>query len=290
MRSMLWRIGEAGFLAAAAILFLSGVLGGSPDRSVMAEPIEPRDNPATIAASTTVVASTAFTIGLELVSGGLSAPVHVTHAGDGSGRLFVVEQAGKVRVIKNGALLPTPYLTITTQVACCGEQGLLSIAFDPDFQTTRAFYLNYTNLAGNTVIERYTVADATADVANVVNSQSVLTINQPEGNHNGGQVQFGPNDDYLYIGMGDGGGGGDQHGTIGNGQDPAQLLGKMLRINVRGVPTYTIPPTNPFTQTAGYRPEIWALGLRNPWRFSFDRVNGDLFIGDVGQNCWEEID
>ena len=284
MRSVLWQVGKALIWAGAAVLMVIGGLSGLPGRSVVAQPMEPGGKPATVAAAT------AFTIGLELVSGGLSAPVHVTHAGDGSGRLFVVEQAGKVRVIKNGALLPTPYLTITTQVACCGEQGLLSIAFDPDFQTTRTFYLNYTNLAGNTVIERYTVADATADVANVVNSQIVLTINQPESNHNGGQVQFGPHDDYLYVGMGDGGGGGDQHGTIGNGQDPTQLLGKMLRINVRGVPTYTIPSANPFTQTAGYRPEIWALGLRNPWRFSFDRVNGDLFIGDVGQNCWEEID
>ena len=130
MWSGMWRIGKAGFFAVAAMLILSGAVGDSPDRSAVAQPIEPRGNPASIAAST------AFTIGLELVSGGLSDPVHVTHAGDNSGRLFVIEQAGKVRVIKNGALLATPYLTITTQVACCGEQGLLSIAFDPDFPTT----------------------------------------------------------------------------------------------------------------------------------------------------------
>ncbi|MBP7688025.1 MAG: PQQ-dependent sugar dehydrogenase [Thermoflexales bacterium] len=284
MPSMLWRVSTIVMWAGAAIVIALGAAGGATTRSVAAVPIEPRDDPAQLSASS------AFTIGLELVSSGLSSPVHVTHAGDNSGRLFVIEQAGTVRVIKNGALLAAPYLNITPLVSCCFEQGLLSIAFDPDFPATRAFYLNYTNLAGNTVIARYTVADAAADVANVVSSQIILTIDQPEGNHNGGQLQFGPNDDYLYIGMGDGGGAGDQHGPLGNAQNPAELLGKMLRLNVRGVPTYTIPATNPFTQTAGYRPEIWALGLRNPWRFSFDRLNGDLFIGDVGQNCWEEID
>jgi uncharacterized repeat protein (TIGR01451 family) len=284
MQPLLGRVGKTLLWAGVGLLILIGTLRASPDRTASAEPIEPRGNPATLAASS------AFTIGLELVSSGLSNPVHVTHSGDNSGRLFVIEQAGKVRVIKSGVLLAAPYLDITSLVSCCFEQGLLSIAFDPDFQATRTFYLNYTDLAGNTVIERYTVADAAADVANVVSHNTVLTIDQPEANHNGGQLQFGPNDNYLYIGMGDGGGGGDQHGPIGNAQNPAVLLGKMLRINVRGVPTYTIPATNPFTQTVGYRPEIWALGVRNPWRFAFDRLNGDLFIGDVGQNCWEEID
>lgn len=284
MRTKLWQVSKALIWAGAAWLLMTGALGAASNRSAIAEPIEPRSQPIPF------TTSNAFTIGLSLVTNGLNNPVHVTHAGDNSGRLFVIEQAGKVRVIENGVLLPAPYLDITTQVSCCFEQGLLSIAFDPDFSATRAFYLNYTDLAGNTVIARYTVADAAADVANVVNSQVVLTIDQPEANHNGGQLQFGPNDGYLYIGMGDGGGGGDQHGPNGNAQNPAELLGKMLRLNVRGVPTYTIPPTNPFTQTAGYRPEIWALGLRNPWRFSFDRANGDLYIGDVGQNCWEEID
>lgn len=284
MRTKLWQVSKALIWAGAAWLWLMGALGEATPRSVLAEPIEPRSQPIPF------TTSNVFTIGFSLVTSGLNNPVHVTHAGDNSGRLFVIEQAGKVRVIENGVLLPAPYLDITTQVSCCFEQGLLSIAFDPDFSATRAFYLNYTDLAGNTVIERYTVADAAADVANVVNSQVVLAIDQPEANHNGGQLQFGPNDGYLYIGMGDGGGGGDQHGPNGNAQNPAELLGKMLRLNVRGVPTYTIPPTNPFTQTAGYRPEIWALGLRNPWRFSFDRANGDLYIGDVGQNCWEEID
>jgi uncharacterized repeat protein (TIGR01451 family) len=169
---------------------------------------------------------------------------------------------------------------------------LLGVAFDPDFKTNGTFYVDYTSLSGigDTVIARYVVADPSSDVANPVAVTKLLTVTQPEVNHNGGQLQFGPNDGYLYIGMGDGGGGGDQHGTIGNGQNLGALLGKLLRINVRGVPTYTIPSTNPFTQTVGARPEIWAYGLRNPWRFSFDRANGDLYIGDVGQDCFEEID
>lgn len=290
MRTKLWQVSKAFIWAGAAWLMVMSALGAASNRSALAEPIEPRSQPVPRATSSAPAASSAFTIELALVTSGLNNPVHVTHAGDNSGRLFVIEQAGKVRVIKNGVLLPAPFLDITAQVSCCFEQGLLSIAFDPQFSTTGVFYLNYTNLAGNTVVARYTVADAAADVASVVSSQPVITIDQPEANHNGGQLQFGPNDDYLYIGMGDGGGGGDQHGPNGNAQNPAELLGKMLRLNVRGVPTYTIPPTNPFTQTAGYRPEIWALGVRNPWRFSFDRANGDLYIGDVGQNCWEEID
>jgi uncharacterized repeat protein (TIGR01451 family) len=143
---------------------------------------------------------------------------------------------------------------------------------------------------GDTVIARYVVSHPSADVADLVAATNILTVTQPQVNHNGGQLQFGPKDGYLYIGMGDGGGGGDQHGSIGNAQDRSKLLGKLLRINVRGVPTYTIPATNPFTQTSGTRPEVWAYGLRNPWRFSFDRATGDLYIGDVGQDCFEEVD
>lgn len=282
-RSM-WQVSKPWLVAGAAALMVMGLLNVSPGRSVAAEPIEPRADSAAWPGATS-----AFTIGLKLISGGLIDPVHLTHAGDDSGRLFVIEQAGLVRVIKNGALLVAPYLDINTLVLCCGEQGLLSIAFDPDFKTNGTFYLNYTDNSGDTTIVRYVASNPAADVFSGA-SAIILTIDQPESNHNGGQLQFGPNDGYLYIGMGDGGGGGDDHGPIGNGQNPAQLLGKLLRINVRGVPTYTIPATNPFTQTAGYRPEIWALGLRNPWRFSFDRANGDLFLGDVGQNCWEEID
>ncbi len=249
---------------------------------------------------------------------GLNRPTHVTHAGDNSGRLFVVEQGGRIRIIKNGVLQAAPFLDITSRVkSTFPEQGLLSVAFPPNYASKGYFYVDYTsyNGVGDTVIARYNVT-ANPDVADPNSEQIVLTISQPEANHNGGQLQFGP-EGYLYIGMGDGGGGGDNHGTIGNAQDPATLLGKLLRINVEpSAPSltpapvtgdwlyyfpliaktpgsgigYTIPATNPYTQTAGYRGEIWALGLRNPWRFSFDRQTGDLYIADVGQDAWEEVD
>jgi len=192
-------------------------------------------------------------------------------------------------------LQSAPFLSIMDLVNCCGEQGLLSVAFDPDYETNGALYVNYTGYAGmgDTVVARYIVADPASDVASVVSATQVLTVVQPQANHNGGQLQFGPHDDVLYIGMGDGGAAGDQgsghHEPGGNAQWPGTLLGKMLRIDVRGALTYTIPPPNPFTQTADYRPEIWALGLRNPWRFSFDRATGDMYTGDVGQYSWEEV-
>ena len=251
-------------------------------------PLEPAAN------GQTADASLSFTITLvPVVTADLFGPVYLTHAGDGSGRLFVVERAGRIRVIKNGTLLSTPYLDISSLVQDgFGEQGLLSVAFDPDFKTNGAFYIDYTGLSGigDTVIARYVVGNPAADVASLVTVTNILTIAQPEVNHNGGQLQFGPQDGYLYIGMGDGGGAGDQHGASGNAQDLSKLLGKLLRIHVRGVPTYTVPPTNPFTQTSGARPEVWGYGLRNPWRFSFDRDTGDVYIGDVGQDCFEEVD
>ena len=223
---------------------------------------------------------------LPLVSG-VSQPVHVTNAGDGSGRIFVVEQGGRIRIIRNGVMEATPFLDIAGRVGCCGERGLLSVAFPPGYAAKGHFYVNYTDKAGNTVVARYRLT-TNPDVADPVSEQVVLTVSQPYPNHNGGQLAFGPNDGYLYIGMGDGGSGGDPENRA---QNPAELLGKLLRIDVEaGNPnTYTIPASNPFTQTAGYRPEIWALGLRNPWRFTFDRLNGDLYIADVGQAEYEEV-
>lgn len=273
-------------LTSALVWFVMSALASS--RVGSGAPIGPDAN------GQTANASLSFAITLvPVVTTGLHQPVHVTNAGDGSGRLFVVERAGRIRVIKNGALLAQPYLDISSLVQDGYiEQGLLSVAFDPNFETNGAFYVDYTSLSGigDTVIARYVVGNPSADVASPVTVTNLLTITQPQVNHNGGQLQFGPKDGYLYIGMGDGGGAGDQHGTIGNAQDLSKLLGKLLRINVEGVPTYTIPPTNPFTQTSGARHEVWAFGLRNPWRFSFDRVTGDLYIGDVGQDCFEEID
>jgi glucose/arabinose dehydrogenase len=219
---------------------------------------------------------------------GLDRPVHIAHAGDGSGRLFVVEQIGRIRIVKDGALLATPFLDIQPRVSCCGERGLLSVAFPPDYASQGRFYVDYTNVEGNTVVARYGLT-GDPDVADPNSEEVVLSIDQPYGNHNGGQLAFGPKDGYLYIGMGDGGAAGDP----GNyAQNPASLLGKLLRIDVEaGAPlTYTVPATNPYTQTVGYRDEIWALGLRNPWRFSFDGQTGDLYLGDVGQYLYEEVD
>jgi glucose/arabinose dehydrogenase len=221
---------------------------------------------------------------------GLQQPVHIAHAGDSSGRLFVVERLGTIRLFKAGQLLPAPFLDITARVGSgSGEQGLLSVAFPADYAATGRFYVYYTDLDGQIVIARYHVS-ADPDVADPTSEQVVLTIPHPTyTNHNGGQLAFGPLDGYLYVGTGDGGGGGD---PFENAQDPGVLLGKLLRIDVEtgGPITYTIPATNPYTQTVGYRPELWALGLRNPWRFSFDRQTGDLYIGDVGQGNWEEVD
>lgn len=223
-------------------------------------------------------------IQLEPVVGGLSMSVYVTHAGDGSGRLFIVEQRGRILIYQDGALLPRPFLDIQSLVSCCGERGLLSVAFHPRYEENGFFYVNYTDTLGNTVVARYTVSDD-PDVARTTGAVRLLYIDQPYPNHNGGLLKFGP-DGYLYVATGDGGSGGDPQN---NGQNPRALLGKILRLDVDGQAPYEIPPTNPFVSQPDRRAEIWAWGLRNPWRFSFDRETGDLYIGDVGQGQWEEI-
>ena len=217
-----------------------------------------------------------------IVEGGLTRPTYVTHAGDD--RLFIVEQPGRIRIFKNGELLAQPFLDITDKVTIDGnEQGLLSVAFHPDYKNNGQFFVDYTRQKdGATVIERYTASSGDPDRADDQSGKVILTIAQPEANHNGGLIKFGP-DGYLYVGMGDGGGKGDRHGSIGNGQDRNSLLGKLLRIDVTNQDTFAIPPTNPFGT------EVWAYGLRNPWRFSFDRSTGDLYIADVGQNTYEEV-
>jgi len=219
---------------------------------------------------------------------GFSQPVSVTHAGDGSGRIFVVEQGGRIRIIRNGAVLATPFLDISSRISTGGERGLLGLAFAPAYASNGRFYVNYTNAAGDTVIARYSRNPTNPDLANAGSEQLVLTVAQPFANHNGGQLAFSKLDGFLYIGMGDGGSAGDPGNRA---QDPNQLLGKILRLNVEiGLPaTYTVPSGNPFVGRPGFRPEIWALGLRNPWRFSFDQLTGDLFVADVGQGAWEEI-
>jgi glucose/arabinose dehydrogenase len=222
------------------------------------------------------------------VASGLSLPIGITNAGDGSGRLFIIQQAGRIRLVKNGSLLATPFLDITSRVSCCGERGLLGLAFPRDYVTKGYFYINYTNTAGNTVVARYQRNATNPDLADPASEQIILTVAQPFANHNGGHLAFSPVDGQLYVAMGDGGDGGDPGNRA---QNPNELLGKILRLDVEtGRPyTYTISQTNPFINSASFRPEIWALGVRNPWRFSFDRAAGDLYIGDVGQSNFEEI-
>ena len=229
-------------------------------------------------------------IALRTVAGGFDQPVFATNAGDGSGRLFVVEQPGTIRIVRDGDVLPTPFLDIGSLVSCCGERGLLGLAFAPGFgRTTEAFFIDYTDANGDTVIARVEVDPAAPDRAQPGSLTPLLHIAQPFPNHNGGMLAFGPDGD-LYVGLGDGGSEGDPQG---NGQRLDTLLGKILRVDVTADPTadrVVIPTSNPFVGVAGAKGEIWAYGMRNPWRFSFDRTTGDLWIGDVGQDRYEEVD
>jgi glucose/arabinose dehydrogenase len=224
-------------------------------------------------------------ISLELVTNRLDNPVLATHAGDGSGRLFIVEQTGAIWIFRDGALSQRPFLDVEPLISCCGERGLLGLAFHPRYEENGFFYINYTNIQGDTIIARYQVS-ADPDVADPTSARTLMEIDQPFANHNGGHLAFGP-DGFLYIGMGDGGSGGD---PLNSGQSLQTRLGKMHRIDVDAGSPYTIPPDNPFVGQPNRVAETWAYGLRNPWRFSFDRETGDLYIGDVGQGQWEEID
>jgi glucose/arabinose dehydrogenase len=247
-----------------------------------------------LAALCAPVASAAVT--WNKVYSGFSSPLEITHAHDGRQRLFVVEQSGKIRIIRGGSVPPAPFIDLGLAgldvIASGGERGLLGIAFHPQYATNRRFYVNYTRKSdGATVIARYLASAGNADVADPASGTTLLTIAQPEANHNGGAIKFG-SDGFLYIGMGDGGGGNDQHGAIGNGQDKSTLLGKILRIDVDngGANPYAIPPGNPYASGIGGRSEIFAIGVRNPWRMSFDRATGDFWFGDVGQGAVEEVD
>ena len=225
-------------------------------------------------------------ISLRYEFGGLRQPTHITHAGDGSNRLFITEQRGRILLLRGAKISGKPFLDISKRVGCCGERGLLSVAFPPGYKEKKYFYVNYTDKSGDTVVARFRVTQE-PDIADPDSEEIILTVKQPYANHNGGQLAFGP-DGYLYVGMGDGGSAGDPHGYA---QNPSSLLGKLLRIDVEsGRKPYAVPPDTPFAGNRAYRPEIWSTGLRNPWRFSFDRKTGDLFIADVGQDKYEEID
>jgi glucose/arabinose dehydrogenase len=289
-------------------LNLGGIRGrgsgsGGPAGTAWHAPLMPRSRPllapiAAVAAlalgaagcgSTGVAAGQGDRVRLVKV-GDFSAPLHVTAPPGDRRRAFVVEQAGRIWVVRGGKRLPEPFLDISGRISAGGERGLLSLAFAPDYGRSGRFYVYFTGPDGAINVVEYR-RGASPDAADPASARSVLVQPHPASNHNGGLLLFGP-DDLLYIGVGDGGGGGDQHGRRGNGQDLGALLGKILRIDPRpaGGRPYQVPRSNPFVRRAGARGEIYAYGLRNPWRFSFDRRTGDLAIGDVGESEVEEVD
>jgi glucose/arabinose dehydrogenase len=221
-------------------------------------------------------------VGLLEIASGLSFPLYLTAPPGDLNRLFIVEKTGGVRIVKDGTLLPGPFLDISGQVSGGAEQGLLGLAFPPDYASTGQFVVHYTDIAGNTRVSVFQVS-ANPDIADAASEQVILTADQPGPFHNGGQLAFGP-DGFLYLGLGDGSGSNER------GQDLSELLGSILRIDVQSGTSYTVPADNPFVgQQPAIRPEVWSFGLRNPWRFSFDRANGDLYIADVGEHALEEI-
>jgi hypothetical protein len=250
----------ARWLAAAAIPLLACSDPAGPDAS---EPVD---------------------VAAEVVIQGLSSPLFLT-APAGDDRLFVVERGGRIVIVENGVALQQPFLDVSSLITAGGEQGLLGLAFHPDYASTGHFFVNYTDADdASTEVVRYTVS-ADPDVGDPDSDVLVISIHQPFSNHNGGMIAFGP-DGMLHIGMGDGGGGGD---LDNNAQRPETLLGSMLRLDVDAATPYAVPADNPFENHASYREETWAYGLRNPWRWSFDRQTGDVYIGDVGQGAREEV-
>ena len=258
--------------------------------AIAVQPTEPA-SPAPMATLPPTLRLDALRLSLRPIAQGLTAPVFATHAGDGRGRLFLVEKIGQIRILDANGLRPVPFLDIRDRVRSEGsEQGLLGLAFAPDFSRSGHFFVNYTDKNGDTVIARFSTS-GDGETADPASEFRILALDQPAANHNGGMLAFGP-DGYLWIGAGDGGAANDR---FGNGQNPGTLLGKMLRLDVTsnpGVP-YQIPAGNPWVSVdwngRDARDEVWAVGLRNPWRYSFDRATGDLWIADVGQNLYEEV-
>ena len=270
-------------VTAANIAYGSGSLAGTPATQQVQVTAG-----ATTTAGVAYAATAPLALALQEVASGLQAPTFLT-APAGDSRLFITERAGRIRIVANGTLLATPFLDISSLTTTTGERGLLSVAFHPQYASNGYFFLYYTNLAGDIVIERRQVSAGNANVADPLASLAIITIPHPGfSNHNGGLLSFGP-DGYLYAATGDGGGGGD---PSGNAQNTSVLLGKMLRLDVNASSSaqpYAIPASNPFANTAGSRAEIWAYGLRNPWRYAFDTTAQLLYIADVGQGQREEV-
>jgi glucose/arabinose dehydrogenase len=271
------RTALAGLTAAVMLAGLVPAVTAAPARGTETAP-----------SAVTPAAPSAAAVKLTVVATGLSDPVLATSPNDGTQRLFIVQKTGSIRIVQNGVLQPGTFFDISKWVSKGGEQGLLGLAFHPSFKTNRKFYVNYTDVNGNTVVREYKASATSPNHVQSGSGRTIIRIAQPYANHNGGNLAFGP-DGYLYIGMGDGGSGGDPGNRA---QNVNSLLGKMLRININftsGSKAYRIPSTNPYVGKAGLD-EIWQRGLRNPWRFSFDKVTGNLWIGDVGQNRYEEVD
>jgi glucose/arabinose dehydrogenase len=263
--------------AGLALLVLAGCGGAGDEAAAPSTPVATGPGPCGTAPVTGTTA-----LKTTRVAAGFRAPVDL-QSPPGDCRLFVVEQAGRIRVMKGGAVLPAPFLDIASRIASGGERGLLGLAFHPRYADNGRFFVNYTDTNGDTHVSELR---ASGDSADAGSERTILFQRQPFANHNGGGLAFGP-DGYLYIGLGDGGSGGDPQR---NGQSLGTFLGKLLRIDVDSGSPYGVPRDNPFVARAGALPEIWAFGLRNPWRFAFDRATGDLLIGDVGQNAVEEVD
>jgi glucose/arabinose dehydrogenase len=270
----------AWWVAVALLAGLSGCGGG--DSTDPGPTPMPTPSSGSCSAGTPVAGTPALTT--ERVVSGLASPLDL-QAPAGDARLFVVEQGGRIRIVRGGAVVSQAFLDISGRISSGGEQGLLGLAFHPLYATNGRFYVNYTDPRGDSHVSEFRVS-ANADVADAGSERELLFVRQPFANHNGGGLAFG-NDGFLYAGFGDGGSGGDPQG---NGQNLGTQLGKMLRIDVDHGNPFAVPADNPFVSQSGAIPSIWAYGLRNPFRFAFDRATGDLYIGDVGQDRVEEID
>lgn len=268
-------IGEkcALLLVASMLMILAPGCTGPATEPAPPSPAPPAQSEPTATPTTEPVALADLRVELVPVARGFEAPLALTHAGDGSGRLFVVEQGGLVKVVRDGSTSDGAYLDVRQQITSGGERGLLGLAFAPDYADSGVFYVNYTDRDGDTVVARFTADDPASDSPKLTGPEVILTVQQPYGNHNGGCIVFEPGTSRLWVGMGDGGSGGDPQG---NAQNPRTLLGKMLVLEVGA--------------TGTPEAEVVQSGVRNPWRFSFDRETRDLWIADVGQNAWEEID